>query len=158
MDDVERQLDLDVVAAAFGRVARDLGADHQLARQPLGVRLAQGKREDVGRLVVIEILLVEAMNGDVVDEGEADLRILDALAFEHGAGDFAHAAAINRDGLLRTGDCYLHPLHYGDAGGRSNRCLSRQEAKGGIHPAFRSMNKKVENETAKMAVCIKAYN
>src|SRR5207248_7394488 len=39
-----------------------------------------------------------------------DLRLLDALAFEDGAGDFTHAAAVNRHALLWTGDRYLHPL------------------------------------------------
>src|SRR5207244_2980420 len=81
-----------------------LGADDQLAAQLFGAGLAQWEAEHVGGLVVIEVALVEGVDGGVVHEGEADLRVGDALAVEDGAGHLAQGGAVQGNDLLRTGD------------------------------------------------------
>ena len=60
-----------------------------------GAGAAQGKREHVGRLVVVEELLVEPMDGRIVHEGQADRRGGDALALQDGFGDLAQPAAVD---------------------------------------------------------------
>src|SRR5262249_52388432 len=72
-----------------------------------GAGFAEGEGEDVGRLVVFQVALVELMDRRVVDEGEAYLVVGDALALQHGAGHLAQAAAVDRHDLLRAGDADL---------------------------------------------------
>ncbi len=112
MDDVKRQLHLHVMAALLGLVPRNLDAEHELARQLACGAVAQRKRQHIGRLVVIEEALVEAMNGRVIHEGEADLVVRHALAVEHCPPDCAHAPAIDGNDFLRARDGDLaHGAH-----------------------------------------------
>src|ERR1043165_7945590 len=92
VDNIERQFGLHIVAALGGLLLRNLNADDQLAFQLLGVGGAIRKRQHIGRLVGVEILLVEAMDGGIVYKSKADLVILDVFAFEDGTGDFAQSA------------------------------------------------------------------
>src|SRR5262249_39090352 len=82
----------------------DLGSDDQLAGQLLRAALAERKGEDVRRLVVVEVALVELVNRRIVDERQTDLVVGDGLTLQHGAHDLAQLPAVDRDEFLRTGN------------------------------------------------------
>ncbi len=66
---------------------------------------------------MFEKLLVQAMNGGVVNECQADVRFSNLFAFQHGAGGFPKLGVIERHGVLLIGD--FDPDH--DATGSANR-------------------------------------
>src|SRR5262249_37158793 len=104
MNDVKRQFRLDRMPSVLRLTARHLRADHQLARQAPCIGFAQGKTQYVGRLVVIEVAVVELMNGWIIYEGETDFRLAYVLAFEDRAHDLPHGPAVHGDSFLGTGD------------------------------------------------------
>src|SRR5712692_2199502 len=104
VDDIQGQLGVNVVAAVIGFGLGHLSPNDKLPGQSPGPWITQGKTQDVGRLIVTEITLVELMDRGIVNEGKADLRVGNALFAQHGANDFTHSATINRNQLLRTGD------------------------------------------------------
>src|SRR5262249_53866334 len=62
------------------------------------------KAEHIGGLVVVQELAIEPPDGRIVDEGEADLGIADALATEHGTTYLPNPCAIHRHTFLRRGN------------------------------------------------------
>ena len=87
--------------AVGGVLLRDLVADHDLAFERLRAGLGVRERQHVGRLVVLEELIVEPVDVRVVDERERDLARLHALALEHGAGRVLELLELERG--IRTG-------------------------------------------------------
>ncbi len=104
MDDVKLQLRLYSVASLLGLRLGDLHADYQLAHELFGIRSGERETEDVGGLVVLEVTLVETMDGRIVHEGQAYVRVSNLFAFEYGPHQLAHARPVDGDDLLRTGD------------------------------------------------------
>ena len=62
VDDVERQLCLNVVAANRGLGLRNFGADDQFTGEPFGLGFAEGKTQNVRRFIVLQIALVQLLN------------------------------------------------------------------------------------------------
>ena len=53
---------------------------------------------------MLQIALIEGVNGGIIDEGETDLGLGFVFAVHYGTDDFAHTAAVDSDDLLRTGN------------------------------------------------------
>src|SRR5262249_15053293 len=82
---------------------RHFVADHHLTFERLRARVGVGEGEHVGRLVVVEELLVEPVDVRAIDECECDLAGRHTLGFEDGAGRVLEALEVERV-LVRVGD------------------------------------------------------
>ena len=121
VDDVEGQFSLNIVAAFLRLGLRHLGADDQLAGQPVRAGLAEREAQHVGRLVVIEVALVEPVDRGIVDEGEADLGVVDAFTLRARPGPSPASAAVHLDD-----SCGLAILRDLDPDGKSAQGLQRR--------------------------------
>src|SRR5207249_483405 len=89
---------------ALGFDFRYLRPYDELASQSLRPWIAHGKAQNISRLIVTEIPFVELMNGEIIDEGQADLRFGNAFFAQNGANDLSHSATVDWNKLLRAGD------------------------------------------------------
>src|SRR5258708_5049849 len=82
VDYVERQFGLNIVAQSDWLGWGKFNADDQLPREFLRSRVAERKTQNVRRFIVIEIALVEPVNGGIVYERQADFVVVLFLALE----------------------------------------------------------------------------
>ena len=104
VNDIQSQLGLDLMAAAFGFRLRQLRADDKLSGQSLRPRIAKRKAQNIRRTIVIEIPFVEPLNGGVIDESQADLGLGKAFFLQDGANNLPHSDAIDYNKLSGAGN------------------------------------------------------
>lgn len=70
---IKSQFGMNVMTSVSSFGLRYFDPDHQLADQLLGFRLAQRKSENISRLIVMEIALVEPVDRWIIHENQAYL-------------------------------------------------------------------------------------
>src|SRR5437870_10019454 len=72
VDNVQRQLRVDIMTARLRLAFGDFGTNDQFSSQAASVALAEREAQYVGRLVVLQVALVELMDRGIIDKGQTD--------------------------------------------------------------------------------------
>jgi len=91
------------IAVSGGCGSGGVGAGDDLAFQPAFAPL-EDEAQNIGRLVLPEVLPVQSADRAIVDDRQADLRLHDALVVEDGTDGAAEQAAVDGKRSLPIGD------------------------------------------------------